>query len=536
MTTQMTNGVLRVAKRATAGLCVALASATMVAAQSEPTQGGTAVLAIAGEPQGLNPAITTSVPEQIIGCMIYEGLTRVVGVNDIQPLLAESWEVSEDGLLYTFKLRDAQWQDGTPFTSADVKYSLLEVNSKLTPAFSAGAGKAIETIETPSPSEVVIKMKRPFGPLLRSLGCLSGGAILPKHVFEGTDVLNSDASTQFPVGTGPFKLGDWQRGQYLRLARNDLYWKSGQPYLDEVLVQAVPQASSRTQALQAGQIDYVPYFYLANNDIEQLRANPNVSIVPASLPPSQDMLFFNLRNETLANEKVRQALMMATDREFLLQNGWLGFGEVANAPFNKQLDWAANPDIDYNTMYAFNVEKANQLLDEAGVPRGENGIRFDFRLVFVSDEVDFPRVALAIKQMWAEVGVNVILEGFDRPTTTTKVFTEFDFDGHLNGYTSFGDPALGLARIFVTSAIGRPFGNPAGYSNPEIDSLFEKAEASANLEERGKVYQEIQAILAKELPVLTLHERTQYDAYSANLKGMDDDTYLKTMAGAYFAE
>lgn len=516
------------------GSAVALAAAILLfapapaQAQNTPQRGGSVVMAVAADPAALNPAITTSVPDLIVGCTIYEGLTEVAGPDNIVPLLAKSWTISDDGKTYTFKLNKADWQDGQPFTSADVKFSLLEINSKVTPAFAVGAGKAISTIETPTPDEVVIKLNRPFGPLLRSLACLNGGPILPQHVFQGGPVMSSPATTTSPVGTGPFKLAEWKHGEYLRLVRNDNYWQKGKPYLDEVLVQPIPQSSSRTQAMQAGEVDFIPYFYLAANDISVLRQDPKIKIATAKVPPAQDILFFNLRHKPLDDKRVRQALMIATDRNFLLKNGWLGQGRVGTAPFTTQIKWAANPAIDYDKMYPFNPSKANALLDAAGLKRDSNGIRFKFNLVFVSTDVDSPRVALVIQQMWHAVGVDVQLTGYDRPTAEKQAFLDFNFDGYIDGYTSYGDPAVGLARIFVSSSIGKAYGNPSGYSRPDVDQLFAEGEAGLTNDARGAIYRKVQTILADDLPELTLRERVLYDAYTTKLQNVDSDTFFES--------
>ena len=497
-------------------------------AQPQPRRGGSVVVAIAADPATLNPAVTTASPDLIVGCSIYEGLTEVVGEGRIVPLLAKSWSISTDGRTYTFALNKAEWQDGRPFTSEDVKFSLLEVNSKVTPAFANGAGKAIESIETPAPDEVIVRLTRPFGPLLRSLSCLSGGPILPKHVFEGKPVMSNPATSSQPVGTGPYKLKEWKRGEVIRLARNDRYWNTGKPYLDEVLFQPILQASSRTQALQTGQIDFIPYFYLAANDLQILRETPSVTVAPAKVPPAQDILFLNTKRKPLDNKLVRQALMVGTDRVVLLKNGWLGSGTEGTAPFTKQLAWAASPDVNYNKLYPYDPAKANAMLDSAGLARGADGMRFKFNLVFVSDEVDIPRVALVLKQMWRAIGVDVVLGSYDRPTAEKKVFLDLDFDGHLNGYTSYGDPALGLARAFVTATIGRGYGNPSGYSNPEVDRLFAEAEQGTTEVARGDIYKKIQKILADDLPEFTLRERVLYDAYNSQIQGVEADAFFES--------
>src|SRR5262249_43486504 len=170
-----------------------------------PQKGGTLVMAMATEPPTLNPSITTGAPDQLIGCMIYEGLTRIGQGFQIFPMLARSWDIGSDGLRYTFHLQNATWHDGKPFTSKDVVFSLTNISAKYGPVFRA-AGQSIASVEALDPATAVITLNRPFGPLLMSLSCDLNGGILPEHVFAGTDILHGPATLTQPVGTGPFKL------------------------------------------------------------------------------------------------------------------------------------------------------------------------------------------------------------------------------------------------------------------------------------------------------------------------------------------
>ena len=511
--------------------------ATMVAsplsAQAQaPKRGGTVIIAISVDPGAVNPAITTSVPDQVGGCMLYEGLTKVSG-DRILPALAKSWTVSPDGQTYTFQLQKAQWHDGKPFTSADVKFSLIDVNSKITPAFATAAGRMIEGIDTPAPDQAVIRLKQPFGPLLLSLSCTQGGAILPKHVFEGQNVLTHTATKEAPVGTGPFKLAEWKRGDHLRLNRNPDYWEPGKPYLDSVIIKTIPQPSARLQALTTGEVDYIPYYFMPGSDLPQVRANAKLTTSPTKVAPAQDMLFINVKKKPLDDKRVRQALMMATDRDYLVKNAFLGLGDVPIAPFTTKIKWTINPEVDYRKMYPFDPAKANALLDEAGLKRGADGTRFNVKINFAADESDFERTAVALKSMWKAVGVDVTVDALDRSIVEKRTFIDSDFDTHINGYTSYGDPALGLSRIWVTASIGKPYGNASGYSNPEVDDLFAQGEKAVTEADRAKIYQKIQAIEAVDLPVLTIRERMAFNAYTATIQGLDNDAYLPTWADAW---
>ena len=510
-------------------------AATQPAIAQQPKKGGTIVLAVGADPTTLSRNLSSDFSVGPVGCILYQGLTRLTGAGEVKPMLAKSWTVSPDNKTYSFELNKANWQDGKPFTSADVQYSLLEISTKYSSTFSS-TGRMIEAIDTPAPDKVTIRLKQPYGPFLQQLSCSQGGAIMPKHVYEGTNPLQNPASTTTPVAMGPFLLSEWKRGQHLRLTRNPDYWEPGKPYLDEVVLKVIPQASARTQALLAGEVDYISYYFLPVNDYEQVKANPKLMTIPSTISPGTDMLFFNVQRKPFDDKRVRQALFMATDRDYLLKTAYLGYGGVGTMPFTNRIPWAVNGDVDYRKMYPFDVAKANALLDEAGLKRGADGIRFKFDLVYSADEVAPPLVATAIKSMWRAVGVDVNNVANERTTYAKRVFVDRDFDGMLTGYTSYDDPGLGLARIFVTSSINQLFGNASGYSNPKVDELFQKGEQTTGQEARGAFYKQVQAILAEDLPVLNLHEKIVYDARSLKLKGPMKDNYFANSWGDNWLE
>ena len=506
------------------GLAVCAVAALAIPQQADaqggkaPVRGGTAVVAIGGDPPTVNPNVSTGIPDQLVGCILYEGLVDVSADLKVVPALAKSWSVSDDGRVYEFELNRAKWHDGKPFTSEDVKFSLLEVSAKYGAIF-APAGRAIDSIDTPAPDKVRITLKRPFAPFLISLTCADNGAIMPAHIYRDTDVLRNPATTSKPVGTGAFKLAEWKRGDYLRLVRNPDYWQPGKPYLDEVIAKIIPQSSSRLQALQAGEVDLIPAYYFAVNDHPVVKADKRLKLETSGFPPSTDLIFFNVDRKPLNDPRVRQALFMGTDREYLLKTAWFGTGEVGVMPFNSLIEWAANPEIDYRKLYPFDPTKANQLLDAAGLPRGANDTRFGVKVVYPSDAAERAQVAQALKGMWRQIGVDVTIDPVERTAQVKRVFQDRDFDLTIQSYTTYGDPALGIARTFVSSSVGKPFGNPSGYSNPEVDALFEKAESATDLEARGDLYRAAQAILARDLPVMTVRQQRSQDAATAKLEG-----------------
>jgi peptide/nickel transport system substrate-binding protein len=355
------------------GALAVFVAASAVWAAEEPKRGGTAIVVIGADPAILNPNVTVGAPDVLTGCMLYDGLVRFAEGFHIVPSLAKSWEIAPDGLSYTFHLVTANWSDGKPVTSEDVKFTLLEVSSKYGSKFVA-PGKAIKDIETPDAQTVVIRLSKPFGPFLFSLACEQNAAILPAHVFRGTDVLKNPASNVSPISEGPFQLLEWVRGDHLTLVRNPNYWTPGQPYLDRIIIKIVPDSSARLLALQAGEVDYIDQYYFPLSAHDLLAKDPRFVLKEVSYP-SDDLIIFNTRKAPLDQPKVRQALLTAIDRNYLLQNVFLGTGQVGRSVIDTRLTWAYNPAVDYEKLYAYDPKRAAALLDAAGLKPGPDGVR-----------------------------------------------------------------------------------------------------------------------------------------------------------------
>ena len=243
-----------------------------------------------------------------------------------------------------------------------------------------------------------------------------------------------------------------------------------------------------------------------------------------------------MTKKPLDDKRVRKALYMATDRELLLHTAYLDIGGVGTMPFTNKLEWAANPDIDYRKMYPFDPAKANAMLEETGHKRGADGIRFKLNLLVASDDAAGPTVAQALKSMWRNVGVDLTIEQVDRTAATKKQYTDMEAEVSTNAYTSFADPALGMARAWITSSIKQPFGNASGYSNPEVDQLFTQGERAIGEAARGEFYKKVQVILADDVPVFTLHEQSAFNAQAKKLHGIEDEQFLMTWRDAWVSK
>lgn len=488
--------------------------------QGKPVPGGTAILAVGADPATLNPDVSVGVPDIVTGCIVYDALVRFEKGFKIVPSLAKSWEIAPDGLTYTFHMNQATWSDGKPVTSDDVKFTLLEVSAKFGSKF-VSVGQAIKEIETPDPLTVVVKLAKPFGPFLFSLACEQNAAILPAHVFRGTDVLKNPASLAAPVGNGPYRLSEWVRGDHLTFVKNPTYWTKGQPLLDRIIVKIMPDSAARILALQAGEIDYIDQYYFPASAISVLENDPRFKLQEVSYP-SDDIIILNTRKAPLDNAKVRQALLVAMDRQYLLKNVFLNTGQLGASAIDSRLTQFYNPAVNYEKMYAYNPARAKALLDEAGVKPGPDGTRFTIRISFDTGRPEYTSAAQAIQRFWQAVGIKVVLEGAERPVVLKRVYADYDFDATMQNYSTSGDPALGISRAYHTESIkqGATFNNASGYSNPEADDLFNKGRDAATTAERAKHYFKAQEVIARDLPVITYHQQAQIGASSTRLQDL----------------
>jgi len=500
----------------------ALLALTPAIADETPQHGGTAIAVLGADPAVLNPDVSVGVPDVFTGCILYDAMVRFGENFKIVPGLAKSWEIAPDGLTYTFHLESASWADGQPVTSDDVKFTLTNVSAKYGAKFNA-PGRVIKEIEAPDPATVVIHLSQPFGPFLFSLACEQNAAILPAHVFRDTDVLKNPATLTMPVGNGPFQLSEWVRGDHLTFTRNPHYWRKDRPYLDRLVVKIMPDSATRILALQSGDIDFIDEYYFPLSSYQQFAADPHFQVHDVSYP-SDDLIIFNTRKAPLDKPQVRQALLTAIDRDFIHKNVFYGIGGVAQSAIDTRIKWAYNPAVDYEKMYGYDPARAAKLLDDAGLRPGADGTRFTLRLAFDTGRPEYNSWAQALQRYWGAVGVKLTLEGTERPVVLKKVFSDYDFDATLQNYTTSGDPALGVSRLYVTDSIkqGSTFNNASGYSNPEVDDLFAKGANAATQDERAKYYFKVQEVLARDLPVLTMHQQAEIDAATAKLHGLWD--------------
>ena len=479
-------------------------------AQAEtPTPGGTAIVVLGSDPEHLNAGISTGYPIGAVGASLYSALVYLDRDGVPQGELAESWSVSDDDLVYTFTLRPASFHDGTPLTSADVVFSMEEVLAPNHGRF-LNAYRNIARLSAPDDATVVIELERPYAPLINLLTVFDA-PVLPKHVFDGTDPLTNPANEN-PVGSGPFRFVEWVRGERVVLERFEAYFGEN-ALLDRLIYRVVPQDAARSVALEVGEADVVWGFYMPPADLDRLDANPDIDVWKGLTIPSLYFVFVNTDNPALADPRVRQALMFAIDREQIVEQAQGGLGEVAGGPFGAGFAYAYDEASDYRVLYPHDPERARELLAEAGV----GDLTLDF--VYDSARGAFAAAAEIMRDNLRQVGVTLNVQPVERSVMVERVYGR-DYDLSMQSFTSGGDPAIGYHRIYLTAEAGTNFVNATGYGNAEVDALLNEAAGLADRDERAAVYAQALAILAQDVPTLTIFDELSTQAAASNLRGL----------------
>lgn len=472
-----------------------------------------AVIVTDADPESLNPAIAAGNAVGDVASKIFEGLVWVDKNQEVRPALATDWKVSKDGRVYDFTLRKGVlWHDGEPFTAADVKFSLEEVLAKYN-ARTQEALANVSDVEVDGKRSLTVTLKQPYAPFLRQMNVFDA-PIIPKHVYEGTDILKNDANRK-PIGTGPFVFGKWDRGSSITLERNEDYWDGKKPHLDGLIFQIIPEPSNRAIALENGEADYVYSFYLSPTDVKRLEKNPDLQTRRGVGDPSIEFLMFDTTEGPLADRKVRQALALAIDRKRIVRQAASGLGRPAVGAFGDGFEWLVNDEVSYERKYQLNRERARQLLRDAGVKKGT---KLDF--TFYTGRPFYDAVADIVKDDLKKIGLDVRIAPVERSVWIDKVFMERDFDISLQSFISNGDPAVGYHRIYHTVDEPTQFANATGYSKPKVDELLLDATRTVEKRKRAVHYKKAQEILNEDLPCLVLFDGVAVDAASKNITGL----------------
>ncbi len=489
-----------------------------------PKKGGRLVVAADSEPRNLNPAIVASNGVFFISSKIVEQLAEAdyTAKDGLSPRLAVSWEGAADGLSATFRLREGvKWHDGKPFTSADVAFSALDVWKPLQ-NLGRTVFKDLQAVDTPDEHTAVFKFSKPtpFQLIRNALPALT--SVLPRHVYETGKIEDSPANNA-PVGTGPFKFAEYKPGQYYRLEKNPGYWGDGEPYLDEIVYQVLPDRSSAANALEAGEIQLAAFSAVPLADLDRIGKVPGLKVVTKGYEglTYQLVVEINHRRKELADLRVRQAIAHAIDKDFVVKTIFLGYAETATGPVPKNDPQFYTPDV---PTYAFDLARANALLDEAGYKRGDNGTRFALKLLPAPYFNETKQFGDYLRQALAAVGIDAQLVNNDAAAHMKAVYTDHAFDLAVGPPVFRGDPAISTT-ILVQGGIpdGVPFSNQGGYENAELDAIIEKASRTLDAEARTELYRQFQKKVAEDLPLINVADWSFISVASDRLRNIADN-------------
>lgn len=460
-----------------------------------------ATMAITGDDLStLNTQLTTNPGPLTIAPLWSDGLLRIKSDESLEQRLAESWEISPDGLTYTFKLRpNLKWSDGEEFGADDVVVTWNQFHDKNSALVSLS--KSVESVKATDATTVVFKLKSKYTPLLKTMA-RDTFPILPAHKYEGTDPSTNPTNTD-PVSIGPWQLEKWDKGRSMSWKPNPNYWGEA-PKLDQLNVAFLPNAEQRVNALMQGEIDFttVPVPEVKRVSEE----GKDIEIFHNSPPPGERVqIKFNVANkeEPQSSKLVRQAFAHAIDRQAIADKALAGLAKPSVSAIPDMYSNLYNPAVDYNSMYPFDVEKANKLLDEAGYPM-KDGKRFSISLITpVPSELPTESMSRMISDNLSKVGVDVDIDTVDGDLYVDKVYKKRDFDLDLIYMATRADPALSINRDYLCNESDAAFINATGFCDPKLDKIAHKAQ-TVEESERKAVYGEYEKIVADQLPALDI--------------------------------
>ncbi|MFK7997305.1 MAG: ABC transporter substrate-binding protein, partial [Granulosicoccus sp.] len=468
------------------------------ASAEDPVQGGTVVY-LSSKIPSLNP-LHSAYEVGLVTSQIFASLTRMDENNEIAPYIAESWDISADGKTYTFQIAaDAQFHDGEPVTSEDLAFSfdIVKEHHRFGPQMFG----PIESYEYPDPKTLVVKLSEPHGPLLLAATTPRQLPILPKHVYGEAEDFMKQPAHQEPIGSGPFVIGDRKTDEYVSIDRNDNHFVEGLPYLDKIIYRNVQDKTAKRIGLRQNQ------FQLARTDsvmrFSDIKAFSKIDHLELTeydgISGGAIVLEFNNRKEPLNNKQVRQAIAYAIDRNHISNILHGGYTKPARSPlpatnvfFNDQLQG-----------YPLDLDKANAMLDEAGYPKKDDGMRFELNLIhiaqpFMPDFQTLPSeyIAAALKK----VGIKVKLEPLQGFAGWAERSAAWDFDMSINWPGDKTEPSIGVSRLYRSENIkNHAYTKTSGYCNEKVDEICAAGVLEADSGKQEVLYAEVKALLLYEM-------------------------------------
>jgi peptide/nickel transport system substrate-binding protein len=466
--------------------------------QGEPQRGGVLTVGFPSDSKTFDPTYSVQFTERQVLYVVYNTLVRFGPDFSIQPELAESWQIEEDGKRIVFKLRTGvKFHDGSDFNAEAVKWNIEHrLNQNVASPQRQQLDPIIASVDVIDPSAVAINLKERSPGLLSLLGERPGFMISPTAAKKfGKDLGNN------PVGTGPFVFKEWVKGSHITVERNPEYWEAGKPYLDRIVFRDIAGSVVGAQRLVTGELDFVGD--MSPQEIKQLEGRQGLKLYPITVGRWYS-LQWHVYEPPFDNAKLRQAIAHGIDRKRINDIVMDGKGNLIDGPTPEGL-WWFNPNA---RSYPYDPARAKALLAEAGHPNG-----FEYTLSTPQVGV-FQQINQLVQEQLAVVGIKLKLEPvaqsewYDRVVKRSTNMTP-------TRWTQRPDPD-GLLYILFHS---KGFANTTGYKNERVDKLLEEGRNTYDQAARNKIYDEAQDIIAKDIPMLSLLYSVEFAALRDNVRG-----------------
>ncbi len=496
------------------GLGLSLAAVAFAAqAAMAQTPPGVLVVGQIAEPKSLDPAAVTAVNDFRILMNVYDGLVRYKdGTLEVEPALAESWTISEDGTEYTFDLRgDVSFHDGTPFNAEAVEFNFDRMLDENHPFHDTGPFplsfffSAVEDVEAVDGDTVKFTLNAPYAPFLSNLAYPTGLIVSPEAVKSSGKEFGRS-----PVGTGPFRFAEWESNAKVVVIRNEDYW-DGAPALEAVVFRPITDPNTRVAEMLSGGIDVM--VEIPPDSVASFDGNGFSLLEQAG--PHLWFLILNAKEGPFADKRVRQAINYAIDKKTLVENILQGTAEIASGPTPPAFSWAYNEALQ---PYPYDPEKAVALLKEAGHEGAE--------LVFYVTEggsgmLDPVPMGTAIQADLAKVGLSVKIETYEWNTFLGKVNPGLEGKADMAQMAWMTNDPDTLPYLALRTGAWPDAGgfNSGYYSNPEVDTLLEAARSATDQAERAALYRQMQEIVYDDAPWAFIANWKQNAATSDRVAG-----------------
>ncbi|UQN09128.1 ABC transporter substrate-binding protein [Deinococcus sp. QL22] len=488
------------------------------AAQGTPDANGSVSFVTTADPT-FNPwSPNAFVESNLLNELLFPGLTRWDKNLKPAPDLATSWKVSANGLKWTFNLRKGvKWSDGQAFNADDVAFTFNDIVLKKELGANQGSTwrNSVTRVNVVNPLTVEFILSRPWASLPTYLAYYAG--ILPQHKFAGvTDPWKyTEFNKQNPVGTGPFKVSQVVSGSSIKLVRNDNYW-AGKSKLQSVTFKVIPDTNAQLAQLLSGDLDLIA---VGNPElVERIKSNSNLT-VDLSTANIYYFVALNQNDARFQDVRVRQALLYAIDRPAMIKSVLRGYGQVATGPIAPIQKSFYNANV---AKYPYDPAKAKALLAQAGWKPGPDGmLQKDGKpLVIQMPTASYQQlvpITLLIQQYWKDIGVKAEVKTMDWNSFIQQVIVKRDYEASAAWWSTPADPDV---LPYYDSSTANTGNNIPNYKNPKLDLLLENGRKAKGEFARKQIYNEAQALMAKELPYLYLWYPQSITAYNNRLKGM----------------